>query len=101
MTDDLGTLMEVAEERVRLAPSPLADAGLDAAMPCEARPIYLLNCASGDFLVRYACVTCGDVAGVGFCEAPLESKPAMLNAMLDAMASFERQALAHCPRLAG
>lgn len=97
MMDDLGALGEIVEERARLA--PLAAAGLDAAMPCEAREIFVLNLGSGDFEVRFACVTCGDVAGPAFREAPLYSKPLMLCAWQDALADFERQALAHCPRL--
>jgi len=99
MSDDLGMVLEVAEERVRV--TPLSAAGLSATMPCVAMPIYILNTGSRDFYCRYACTACGDVAGQGFREGDLTSKPSILVTMEDAMADFEQAALRGCPKLAG
>lgn len=92
-----GILEEVEAERSRL--DSFAEAGLSADAPCTPKPIMLIDCAGGGFLIRFACIVCGSVAGETH-EATLDNKAAMLAAMDAATSSFSRAAVEGCPKLA-
>ena len=89
---------EVAVARPRS--KALSAVGLDAAVPCDPRPVLVLNFCSGTYHIKIGCAACGECCGPVFHEADFGDAPAIELARINAEADFADAVLnGGCPQL--